>query len=105
LRTENIYCRNYDLPLLVTTLACTAVGVSIPYVGPLARLLGFRALPLSFLAVLVGMIVTYLALAEAGKPSSSSRAAVARWPGRSPARSDGSCVAQRAGTFPGAPTR
>jgi Mg2+-importing ATPase len=56
-----------SMPLLVTTLACAAVGVAIPYVGPLARLLGFQALPLSFLAVLVGMIVTYLALAEAGK--------------------------------------
>jgi Mg2+-importing ATPase len=54
-------------PLLVTTLACAALGVAIPYIGPLARLLGFRALPFSFLLVLVGMIATYLALAELGK--------------------------------------
>ena len=55
-----------SLPLLTTTLVCAAVGVALPYIGPLARLLGFRPLPLSFLAVLAGMIVTYLALAQLG---------------------------------------
>ena len=34
-----------------------AIGVALPFIGPLARLLGFRPLPLSFLAVLVGMII------------------------------------------------
>jgi Mg2+-importing ATPase len=53
-------------PLLTATLACAGVGVAVPYVGPLARLFGFQALPLSFLAVLVGMIATYLALAQIG---------------------------------------
>jgi P-type Mg2+ transporter len=53
-------------PLLITTLACAAVGVALPYIGPFARLFGFEALPLSFLAVLAGMIVTYLALAQLG---------------------------------------
>ena len=53
-------------PLLTATLACAAVGVALPFVGPLARLFGFRPLPLSFLAVLAGMIVTYLALAQLG---------------------------------------
>jgi Mg2+-importing ATPase len=53
-------------PLLATTLACAAVGVALPFIGPLARLLGFRPLPLSFLAVLAGMTVTYLALAQVG---------------------------------------
>jgi Mg2+-importing ATPase len=53
-------------PLLTATLTCAAVGVALPYVGPVARLFGFQALPLSFLAVLVGMIVTYLALAQLG---------------------------------------
>ena len=55
-----------SVPLLTATLACAAVGVALPYVGPLARLFGFRPLPLSFLAVLAGMIVTYLALAQLG---------------------------------------
>jgi P-type Mg2+ transporter len=53
-------------PLLVATLACAAVGVALPFIGPLARLLGFRPLPLSFLAALAGMIITYLALAQLG---------------------------------------
>jgi P-type Mg2+ transporter len=53
-------------PLLTATLSCAAVGVVLPFVGPLARLLGFRSLPFSFLAVLAGMIITYLALAQVG---------------------------------------
>ena len=53
-------------PLLTATLACAAAGVALPYIGPMARLFGFRTLPLSFLAVLAGMIVTYLALAQLG---------------------------------------
>jgi len=53
-------------PLLTASLACAAVGVALPYIGPFAHLFGFQALPLSFLAVLAGMIVTYLALAQLG---------------------------------------
>ena len=52
--------------LLTATLTCAAIGVALPYIGPLARLFGFEALPLTFLAVLAGMIVTYLALAQIG---------------------------------------
>jgi Mg2+-importing ATPase len=53
-------------PLLTATLACAATGVALPFIGPLARLFGFRPLPLTFLAVLAGMIITYLALAQLG---------------------------------------
>ena len=53
-------------PLLIATVGCAALGVAIPYIGPLARLFGFQALPVSFLAVLAVMIVTYLALAQIG---------------------------------------
>jgi len=53
-------------PLLTATLACAAVGVALPFIGPLARLFGFRPLPLTFLAVLAGMIITYLLLAQLG---------------------------------------
>jgi Mg2+-importing ATPase len=53
-------------PLLTATLACAATGVAVPFIGPLARLFGFRPLPLTFLAVLAGMIATYLALAQLG---------------------------------------
>jgi Mg2+-importing ATPase len=50
-------------PLLVTTLACVAVGVALPF-SPVADTLGFTALPAAFLAILVCMVVTYLGLVE-----------------------------------------
>ncbi len=53
-------------PLLVATLGCAALGVAIPYIPPIAHLMGFRPLPVSFLAVLAAMIITYLALAQVG---------------------------------------
>ena len=53
-------------PLLVTTLACAALGAAIPYIGPIAHLFGFRPLPASFMAILAVMILTYLALAQLG---------------------------------------
>jgi len=53
-------------PLLVATLTVVLVGVLLPY-SPFAELLGFRPLPWSFLVILVGMAVTYLGVAEAGK--------------------------------------
>jgi Mg2+-importing ATPase len=52
--------------LLSTTLAVVAVAIGLPY-SPLAGTLGFRPLPLLFLAILGGMTLTYLALAEVGK--------------------------------------
>ncbi len=52
--------------LLATTLAIVAVAIALPY-SPVAHALGFRTLPLLFLAILGGMTVTYLALVEAGK--------------------------------------
>ena len=53
-------------PLLATTLAVVLVGLLIPY-SPIAHVLGFHALPPLFLAILVLMAVTYLALAELAK--------------------------------------
>ena len=54
------------LVFLATTLLVVAIGLALPF-SPLASVLGFRALPPLFFAILVGMIVTYLALAELGK--------------------------------------
>ena len=85
-------------PLLIATLGCAALGVAIPYIGPLARLFGFQALPLSFLAVLAVMIVTYLALAQIGVALFFRPKAAARSPGRSAATSDASCAPPHAGT-------
>ncbi len=53
-------------PLLATTLGVVALGIALPY-SPVAHALGFRSLPLLFLAILGGMTVTYLGLVEAGK--------------------------------------
>ncbi|MGD0948380.1 MAG: magnesium-translocating P-type ATPase [Candidatus Binatia bacterium] len=55
-----------SLPLLIATLACAVVGAILPF-SPLAHLLGFRPLPASFLAILILMIGTYLALVELAK--------------------------------------
>jgi len=53
-------------PLVAATLLVVGVATALPF-SPLASSLGFRSLPLGFLAILVGMVVTYLALAESGK--------------------------------------
>ncbi len=55
-----------SLPLILTVVGCAVVGFVLPFT-PLRGVLRFVALPVSFLLILVGMIVTYLALAEAGK--------------------------------------
>jgi Mg2+-importing ATPase len=53
-------------PLLATTIGVVAVGASLPFT-PIADVLGFQALPLRFLLILLAMVVTYVALVEAGK--------------------------------------
>ena len=53
-------------PLAVATMICVAIGVLLPF-SPLAHVLGFVALPASFLAALAVMIVIYLVLVELGK--------------------------------------
>ncbi|HET9722782.1 MAG TPA: magnesium-translocating P-type ATPase [Actinomycetota bacterium] len=52
---------------LVATLSCAGAGVVIPYLPPIARLLGFEALPVSFLLIVLVFVLTYLTLAELGK--------------------------------------
>jgi P-type Mg2+ transporter len=53
-------------PLIVSTLAVVMIGILLPF-SPLSKVLGFTALPLAFLAVLMVLIVVYLALIEFGK--------------------------------------
>jgi len=53
-------------PLVAATFLVVGVAAALPF-SPLASTLGFRSLPLGFLAILAGMVVTYLALAETGK--------------------------------------
>jgi Mg2+-importing ATPase len=55
-----------SLPLTLAALGVVAVGAVLP-ATPLAHSLGFQPLPGAFFAALVGMVVAYLALIEAGK--------------------------------------
>jgi len=55
-----------SLPMIVTPVTCAAVGAALPFT-PLADVLGFTALPLSFFLILIGMIATYLVLVEVAK--------------------------------------
>jgi Mg2+-importing ATPase len=52
--------------MLVTPPACALVGALLPF-SPLAHVLGFTVLPLSFFLILLGMILTYLVLVEIAK--------------------------------------
>jgi P-type Mg2+ transporter len=52
--------------MLITPLAMAAVGALLPFT-PVARLLGFTALPLAFFLILVAMVMAYLALIEVAK--------------------------------------
>jgi Mg2+-importing ATPase len=55
-----------SLPMLLVPTTCALVGAVIPFT-PLAAILGFTPLPLVFFAILLGMVVTYLALVEVAK--------------------------------------
>ena len=55
-----------SVPLAITSVVCVLIGGALPF-SPLAGVLGFTALPIGFLGILLVMIVTYLALVEAGK--------------------------------------
>jgi Mg2+-importing ATPase len=61
-------------PLAITTVACVAVAVYLPF-SPAADALGFEPLPVTFLAALAGMTATYLLLVELAK-----RWFYRRWP-------------------------
>ena len=52
--------------MLVTPLACGVLGVLLPFT-PIARFLGFSALPIRFFLILLAMTITYLALVEFAK--------------------------------------
>jgi len=52
--------------MLITPPACALVGAVLPF-SPLANLLGFTALPLSFFLILVGMVLAYLLPVEVAK--------------------------------------
>jgi Mg2+-importing ATPase len=68
IRTRRVpFIRSHpSVPMIITPVTCAAIGAVLP-VSPLADLLGFTALPLSFFLILLGMIATYLMLVEIAK--------------------------------------
>ena len=55
-----------SIPMIITPIASAVVGAVLPFT-PVADTLGFTTLPISFFLILIGMIVTYLALVETAK--------------------------------------
>jgi Mg2+-importing ATPase len=55
-----------SIPMIVTPVSCAVIGAVLPFT-PLAGVLGFTTLPLSFFLILIGMIATYLVLVEIAK--------------------------------------
>jgi Mg2+-importing ATPase len=49
------------------TVAVAVLALALPYVAPVARLLGFEPLPLPLLAALLGVVAAYVAATEAAK--------------------------------------
>jgi Mg2+-importing ATPase len=52
--------------LRITVLGIVAIGVVVPY-SPLATVIGFKALPITFLLALVGVVLVYLGVIELAK--------------------------------------
>lgn len=71
--------------IVFAALAVVAVGALLP-ATPLAHILGFQPLPWGFFAALVGMVVAYLGLIEAGKRIFYRTAVAPRRPVRPPTR-------------------
>jgi Mg2+-importing ATPase len=55
-----------SIPMIITPVTCAVIGAVLPFT-PVAGVLGFTALPLSFFLILMGMIATYLVLVELAK--------------------------------------
>jgi len=84
--------------MLITPLACAAVGAALPFT-PLAHLLGFTALPVRFFLILFGMVVTYLALVELAKARFYAHVGHPQRHPLPPAQRHRRRVARRAGRF------
>ena len=83
IRTRHNPLRSRPHPLLAaTSLAVLAIAVALPF-SPLAPLVGFVPLPAMFFAVLIVLVVAYLALVQACKKRAFR--AHERWRKRAPA--------------------
>lgn len=77
-----------SLALALAAATVVTVGVALPYT-PLAGLLGFEPLPVSFLLVLLLLLVTYLVVVEIVKGRYMDREAARRGRARAPVRRRG----------------
>jgi len=68
IRTRRVpFFRSRPSPAMVATpTAMAAVGAILPFT-PLSHVLGFSTLPVAFFLILLGMVLTYLALVEIAK--------------------------------------
>jgi P-type Mg2+ transporter len=65
IRTRRVpFLRSRPSPaMLVLPIGCAAIGAILPFT-PLAHVLGFASLPLTFFLILLGMVLAYLVLVE-----------------------------------------
>jgi Mg2+-importing ATPase len=84
--------------MIITPVTCAAIGAALPFT-PLAHLLGFTTLPLSFFLILLGMIAAYLILVEITKSRFYARQAHPRRPPTTHEERWGRRIARRAARF------
>jgi P-type Mg2+ transporter len=72
---------------MLSALTVVTIGAVLP-VTPLARVLGFQALPVGFFAALVALVVAYLALVEVANQAFYRRTIVPRAARPAPSRRD-----------------
>jgi Mg2+-importing ATPase len=84
IRTRRVpsYTSRPSRAMTVLPIACASIGALLP-ITPLAAPLGFTALPISFFAILVGMVAAYLVLVEAVKKRFYASQRLAAPPARS----------------------
>jgi Mg2+-importing ATPase len=82
-------------PMAVLPVACAALGAALPFT-PLADALGLTALPPRFFAILVAMIVAYLALVEVVKARFYARLRAPERPPRTRGERRGHHIRRRA---------
>jgi len=63
-RKTPFYKSKPSKPLLLSSLSIVGVALVIPFIPRFGALFGFEAPPLSFYAILAGLIVAYLMLVE-----------------------------------------
>jgi P-type Mg2+ transporter len=100
IRTRRVpFIRSHpSVPMIITPVTCAVIGAALPF-SPLADVLGFTALPLSFFLILLGMIATYLILIEIAKRRFYAAGAPPRRPTRTHEQRRQRHITRRAARF------